>query len=475
MNFINPFKILALGAIVLTQVTPTFSVILYDGNICDSQGFGKNFTGLIVQYQASMEVPPQNHARITRCLEGKKRAYDAFAPVKYDEEIAWGKKICTGQKNQKSVCYVLARREVTSHHKLSIFPPGEWVGGVFMCPGSLPDDGKVCHNDNAVPLWPLVSTNMSHYKEVVRTTQIIRVPYLISYNMDDKKANIYTPSVDIPANWAEFIDVTEDYFGSNTDRSLNRVVWDLTLGSIRIALKSFHHIALFRSTATFVDKGDEEGARRSAQDLNPKVTFEEHPEAFSPAPGEEYLEDDYEQVQKRDTSYTKRPNNLKRQTLQTGGSTDSIQRSDYDKEIAKLSAENYMRYLYSSDYDNLEYGLKLIDYAGSEPFPRDNIFVDTQGFRSSSIPIDLGHLVQLSVELPTYVFTYILNTLYTANSLAKGELLGHAIFQHPSLLLNPSKVLDAINQRRLPVKKVALGSHKKHNYQETNSSIEYNR
>lgn len=436
-------KVISLAALMMVNIPQANSIPLDNGNICShTSDFGKNFTGVIVQYQASMEVPPQNHARITRCLEGKKRAYDAFSPIRYDSDIAWGKKICTAQKNQKSVCYMLARREVTSHRKVSVFTPGEWVGGVFMCPGSLPDDVKECQNDNAVPLWPLVATNFTHFEEVVRSTQIVRVPYLISYDMENRKDNLYQPATDIPENWADFIDVTEDYSEGRAERSVNRVVWDLALGSIRLALKSFHHIAFIKSTATFKDKGDEDGPRRSAQYLDPKVTFEEYPEAFLSAPDDNYLDDGYDQKVKREM------------------------RNEDKLDIERtMSSENYLRFLYSADYDNNDYEYEMIgqnknygagimdDYDKPSQFSDQNsdfISVQAASRKGSAIPINLGYLVRLSVEVPLYTFNYILKTVYAATTLTKDEMLGYAVFKHPSEFLNPSTVLDSINRRRLP-------------------------
>lgn len=424
-------RILKFCATVGAMITKTSAIEIRNNNICGiSRDFGSNFTGAIIQYQATIEVPPQNHARITRCHEGKRRAYDAYMPVKYSQDISWGKKFCTGQKNQKSVCYVLARREITSHRRLSLFPPGEWVGGIFMCPGSLEDDSRECNNKNAVPLWPLIAVNFTHYEEIVRNTQITRVPYLVSYNVEDRKANKLKTTTHIPDNWAEFIDVMEDYEGGKSDRTFNRMAWDVALSSIKIFLKTFHYATTFGSTQTFKDYGDGGSSRRFARELPYKVSFEEYPETFRTSPGDDYLldmpEDDgffKREVKNADAAGSRKPY------------VNSLPEFD-------MAPENYYRYLYSTSYDDYDYGMYN---SVSENESDDEISI-----KRTTVPISLGWIVQLSVDLPLQAFTYILNNLYDANRLAKDEILGNPNFSHASSFYNPSVVLDNIHRRAVP-------------------------
>lgn len=180
MNFILMIIFFTLSA---TKAKPVR--ISENENICQNGRFGDDFTGIIVQDQKTLDYPPQNHIRLTRCVDGAQRQFDAFLPLKKSLNIPWSRKICTGQKNEKATCYIMARRESTSHRSINIFRPGEWVGGIFLCPGHLMDDGIQCTNQNSTPLWPLVASNFTIFEQQVRATDLVRIPLLISYDVEE--------------------------------------------------------------------------------------------------------------------------------------------------------------------------------------------------------------------------------------------------------------------------------------------------
>lgn len=129
------------------------------------------------------------------------------------------------------MCYILARHKTTSRRVVSLYPAGEWVGGIFLCPGHLLDDGEPCVNENAVPLWPLVASKFAHFEEIHISSTLTRAPILVSADPSD-------PTNNIPVNWANFIDVYEEYvyqYGSwepqrmmgtwPSTRSVPSVIW----------------------------------------------------------------------------------------------------------------------------------------------------------------------------------------------------------------------------------------------------------
>lgn len=174
-----------------------------------------------------------------------------------------------------------------AHRAISLYPAGEWVGGIFLCPGSLSDDGIKCTNQNSIPLWPILSSNFSHFEEQVRATNIVRAPLLISYDMNGD--NAYETNEDIPENWASYIDVHENYASIKGARGIRARARDLAMNAIKGAYGLGHMVFTIPTSTTYKDRGDMR-PRRPIRALISKVPFESNPEAFQASPKLTYLE-----------------------------------------------------------------------------------------------------------------------------------------------------------------------------------------
>lgn len=257
--------------------------------ICEQEEFGFSFSGVIVQHQTVMDYPFQSHARITRCVNGKERPVDAFLPLPATVDIPWGTKFCTGHKNEKSVCYILARRKLTSNRILSVYPPNEWVGGIFMCPSHLSDDGLQCYNKDAIPLWPLVSPKFMHFENIQVSSTISRIPLLVSIDPQNSTNSLFAPRVPIPENWANHIHVNEGYSSVADDRDKMRMAWDVTLNIVKSMTDFVQGAILPPVTDLIFDLGDK-NQRRPVRKIPDRFSFEENPAKFSVEPSVNYLD-----------------------------------------------------------------------------------------------------------------------------------------------------------------------------------------
>lgn len=286
--FSNPLKfrkennLPAMKLSFLLLATPVLAKIISRNTLCSQEAqFGWSFSGVIVQHQYTVDYPALNHMRVTRCLEGEDRSYDAFRPLPQSQDIKWGKKFCTGHKNKKAACYILARTKVTSRRLVSLYPPGEWVGGIFMCPGHLEDDGVACKNENAVPLWPLVATMPNHYEEIQLSSTVSRVPILRSPGPNDTQAHV-------PEDWESFIDVFEDYTYQLGDRDQQRLTWDLLINIFRSVSDMAKSPFFPRANRIYFDVGDHR-ERREVRMLAPRKIYEEDPENLRRVMSENYF------------------------------------------------------------------------------------------------------------------------------------------------------------------------------------------
>lgn len=187
----------------------------------------------------------------------------------------------------------MARRRRFTKRQLSVYSTGEWVGGIFMCPGNLADDGVECTNENTTPLWPLVATDFSHYQENVRAHSLIRSSILVSYNTEalDSKTNPYPSQTEIPNDWDTYIDVSEGYRDGNVRlfENVGLDTWYYFLNTVRKYSKGIGYLVTKPSSAFFNSVGDLR-ARRPTRQLEPKVSYEQQPEKFHPVPMLAYLE-----------------------------------------------------------------------------------------------------------------------------------------------------------------------------------------
>lgn len=187
----------------------------------------------------------------------------------------------------------MARRQSFIKRQLSVYSTGEWVGGIFMCPGNLADDGVECTNENSTPLWPLVATDFSHYQENVRAHSLIRSSVLVSYDTKalDSKTNPYPSQTEIPRDWDTYIDVSEGYKDGNVKlfENVGLDTWYYLLNTVRKYSKGIGYLVTKPSSAFFNSVGDLR-ARRPTRKLEPKVSYEQQPEKFHPVPMLAYLE-----------------------------------------------------------------------------------------------------------------------------------------------------------------------------------------
>lgn len=406
MNFKQLFAILAYSA------TATNAVPLTESNsLCSAQQFGEDFSGIIVQDQKTMDYPPQNHMRITRCVDGEQRAFDAYLPLDKSLNLPWGRKICTGQKNEKATCYIMARRETTFRRSISIYQPGEWVGGIFLCPGHLMDDGIKCTNKNAVPLWPLVASNLTHFEEHVRATSLIRVPLLMTYNIDGE--NPFELEKEIPDEWAKSIDIHEKYAGIQSSRSIKVKTNDLIMNTLNKFYSLGQVFFTMPSSTTSTDHGDLR-PRRSARRLIEKVPFESQPDYFLPAPKMSYL--DYATFNKK-----------------------GIKKIKEELGIMSVSEEQ--------EAHNPELGFQYKVKVNSETEPEVEIEstneADTEHeSNENAVEFSLGELVGRMASDPE--FSKAVQDVISANSIF-GSKKGIAEFSHAYTPENPSELLDSIN------------------------------
>ena len=349
--------------------------IISKTNFCAQQDiYGKNFSGVIVQHQYTVDYPPQNHLRVTRCHNGIDRLYDAFLPLQQSQDIKWGQKFCTGNKDKKAVCYILARRKTTSRRVVSLYPTGEWVGGIFLCPGHLLDDGEPCVNENAVPLWPLVASKFAHFEEIHVSSTVTRAPILVSANPND-------PANNIPTNWANYIDVYEEYTYQFGDLEPQRLTWDLVINMFHSVSDMAKSPFFPRTNRVYFDAGDYR-PRRLVRILEPRRLPEEDPDNF------------YRHLS---SAYFDLP---------------TLDGDDYKKALISITSDQ-----------------------GDE----------TKKNANEKLPITMGSLVQLSYHVPRKIFDNLLQGIYTYNAMEATALNSNdSKYEHPAPFRNPSISLDQI-------------------------------
>ncbi|VVT57192.1 uncharacterized protein SAPINGB_P005580 [Magnusiomyces paraingens] len=369
MHFSIVYRVFILVASVVT------AKIISKSNFCSQQDiYGNDFSGVIVQHQYTVDYPPQNHLRVTRCHKGKDRPYDAFLPLPQSQDIKWGQKFCTGNKDKKAVCYILARHKTTSRRVVSLYPAGEWVGGIFLCPGHLLDDGEPCVNENAVPLWPLVASKFAHFEEIHISSTLTRAPILVSADPSD-------PTNNIPVNWANFIDVYEEYVYQYGSWEPQRMMGDLAINTFRSVSDMAKSPFFPRTNRVYFDPGDYR-PRRLVRVLEPRRLPEEDPDNFD---------------RRLSSAYFDLP---------------TLDGDDYKKALISIT----------STQNN-----------------------DNKKDKKIELPITMGSLVQLSYHVPRSIFDNLLQAIYTYNSVETAALnVNDSKYQHPAPFRNPSISLDQI-------------------------------
>lgn len=174
------------------------------------------------------------HTRISYCEGSVSTGMDSYAPVtktatsmvdskREFELLAWGRKICSNQLS-RNTCMMLARRsevfEMLVSNNSSYNSPylfGNFVGGLYQCPGSSIDDGIECNKTNARPIAPLIADVVKYeWVEIIGTGRfkVIRKLILSTYDFGAsfgkgpiaRLYKIMYQSKRPPLNWPDLID-----------------------------------------------------------------------------------------------------------------------------------------------------------------------------------------------------------------------------------------------------------------------------
>lgn len=243
-------------------------------DVCGPSGLGLHeFTGFRVQHQMSVDFPFVHHTRVTHCVNNEVHDWDAYYPVNRTEDVKWGQRFCTAAHNSGGACFIMARRKVAAKRTAALFYHGDWVGGIFRCPGTLDDDHLPCNNENAFPLYPLMADepyfdmlDLPDLRHLLR-----RVPLVLTASAGLTHTDVYRY---YPYNWWKYIDIHEDYDYSEDERILLRRVLDTMANTFwQISTVYVGRIIMPLTEEFYTDVGDGK-ARRSTYKGFARTHFE---------------------------------------------------------------------------------------------------------------------------------------------------------------------------------------------------------
>ncbi|VVT57190.1 uncharacterized protein SAPINGB_P005579 [Magnusiomyces paraingens] len=232
----------------------------------------QEYTGFRIQHQISLDYPFDHHTRITRCVRNEVNGWDSYFPMNRNQDIKWGHRFCTSHHNHDGACYILARRKVAAQRNSALFYHGDWVGGIFRCPGNLDDNHIPCTNENAMPLFPLYADEpFFEWEDLPDLRHLIRrVPLLVTLTEGGvPHADIYRKA---PYNWWTYIDIHESYTFDNDERNMLRLALDFMANGYYFLTNSYVGLFFVPLTEDYYAEFGDGRPRR-----NTYMTADRHP------------------------------------------------------------------------------------------------------------------------------------------------------------------------------------------------------
>lgn len=236
----------------------------------------QEYTGFRIQHQISLDYPFDHHTRLTRCTRNQVAGWDAYMPMNRDQDVRWGRRFCTAHHSNLGACYILARRKAAAQRNTALYYHGDWVGGIFRCPGNLDDNGTPCTNENALPLYPLMADEpFLEWQDLPDLRHLVRRVPLVSTTTDGG-----VPHADItrkvPFNWWSYVDVSENYTFSDDERNLLRVALDFAANAYYTLTNAYVGFFVVPRTEDYYAEFGDGRPRRATYPTPQRHPFEAH-------------------------------------------------------------------------------------------------------------------------------------------------------------------------------------------------------
>lgn len=232
------------------------------------------FNGFRIIHQSGVSFPTIYHTVLTHCVMTKVSSIDSYFPVNKTTEMPWGIRFCSSEHSPAGNCYIMARKKDATFRNIALYYPGDWVGGMFRCPGTLDDNEEDCTNENAFPMYPISADMPAFFWDTLPDLRHydFRFPMLKAYPVGAELR--FGARKYVPYNWFREIDIHENYNYSTDERNLIRKSQDF-ISNLYARVASVRASSLLTLTwdAEMQDKGDNT-PRRNIYKAFPKRHFQ---------------------------------------------------------------------------------------------------------------------------------------------------------------------------------------------------------
>lgn len=155
----------------------------------------------------------------------------------FDDVIPWNQTLCSDATKSGTIsCFKLARRKRFALRPISIFNPGDFVGGLFELAqeAGLQSDDSI--DANFVPVGRLVADSIhNQWLEVHGDSKmkVYHIPLLYTPNVNDESDS----SADHNDQWFKFISANELYKFSPETKDMAKKRFELSLNQVRKVVK----------------------------------------------------------------------------------------------------------------------------------------------------------------------------------------------------------------------------------------------